>query len=154
TTRPSSARTPSTSWMRGGRSRRPTAWGSSAGCATSPAPARAPTSPAAKERRATSPSPSPPRSDEFDSASIPDSRFPIPGSNMNRADFLLEIRTEEIPALALRGAREDLQARVVEGLAAEGLVAESARSLATPRRLILLLFGLPERQEDRLSEVL
>ncbi len=73
---------------------------------------------------------------------------------MNRHDFLLEIRTEEIPAPSLAGARQDLQTRVTEGLAEEGLVAEFAQSFATPRRLILVLRGLPERQEDRVSEVL
>jgi glycyl-tRNA synthetase beta chain len=72
---------------------------------------------------------------------------------MIRRDFLLEIRTEEIPAAALAGARQDLQTRVTEGLEEEGLAAESAESLATPRRLILILRGLPERQEDRLSEI-
>ena len=73
---------------------------------------------------------------------------------MKRQDFLLELRTEEIPAAALPGAREDMQARVTEGLREQGLAAESAQSLATPRRLVLFLRGLPERQEDRLSEVL
>jgi glycyl-tRNA synthetase beta chain len=71
-----------------------------------------------------------------------------------RRDFLLEIRTEEIPAAALAGARQDLLTRVTGGLQEEGLAPESAESLATPRRLILILRGLPERQEDRLSEVL
>jgi glycyl-tRNA synthetase beta chain len=73
---------------------------------------------------------------------------------MDRRDFLLEIRTEEIPAAALAAAREDLRARVSEALAEEGLVAESAQSLATPRRLILVLRGLPGKQEDRFSEIL
>jgi glycyl-tRNA synthetase beta chain len=73
---------------------------------------------------------------------------------MNRRDFLLEIRTEEIPAATLAGARQDLENRVTEGLKEEGLAPESAESLATPRRLILILRGLPERQEDRLSEVI
>src|SRR5512141_2805907 len=73
---------------------------------------------------------------------------------MNRQDFLLEIRTEEIPAAALPGARADLQAGITKALEEEGLAAESAQSLATPRRLILILRGLPEKQEDRLSEVL
>ncbi len=73
---------------------------------------------------------------------------------MTRRDFLLEIRTEEIPAAALPGARSQLESRVTEALREEGLIAESARSLATPRRLVLLLRGLPEKQEDRLSEVL
>ena len=73
---------------------------------------------------------------------------------MNRQDFLLEIRTEEIPAAALPAAHADLQARVTEELRDQGLVPESSESLATPRRLILILRGLPEKQEDRLSEVL
>src|SRR6266540_7183036 len=73
---------------------------------------------------------------------------------MNRHDFLLEIRTEEIPAASLAGARQDLSTRVTQGLAEEGLVAKSSESLATPRRLILLLRGLPHLQEDRVSEVL
>jgi glycyl-tRNA synthetase beta chain len=73
---------------------------------------------------------------------------------MIRRDFLLEIRTEEIPAASLAGARQDLLSRVKEGLEEAGLGPESASSLATPRRLILILRGVPERQEDRLSEVL
>jgi glycyl-tRNA synthetase beta chain len=71
-----------------------------------------------------------------------------------RGDFLLEIRTEEIPAPSLEEARRDLLAGLTEALGEEGLVAESSESLATPRRLIAILRGLPERQEDRLSEVL
>jgi glycyl-tRNA synthetase beta chain len=73
---------------------------------------------------------------------------------MNRGDFLLEIRTEEIPAPSLEGARRDLLTRLTQALEEVGLVAESSESLATPRRLIVILRGLPERQEDRLSEVL
>ena len=73
---------------------------------------------------------------------------------MSRADFLLEIRTEEIPAAALGSARLDLLRRATEALAEEGLVPEEGRSLATPRRLILWLRGLPDRQEDRQTEVL
>lgn len=73
---------------------------------------------------------------------------------MIRRDFLLEIRTEEIPANALAGARTDLLRRLSEALAEESLVAEGSAGLATPRRLAVILRGLPERQEDRESEVL
>ena len=69
-------------------------------------------------------------------------------------DFLLEIRTEEIPAASLGAARLDLLRQTSEALAEEGLIAREGRSLATPRRLILWLRGLPDRQEDRASEVL
>ena len=73
---------------------------------------------------------------------------------MNRRDFLLEIRSEEIPAAALAGARADLLRRMTEALEEERLVGEGAQSLGTPRRLVLVVRGLPERQEDRNSEVL
>ena len=73
---------------------------------------------------------------------------------MIRHDFLLEIRTEEIPAAAMVAARLDLARLMKQALDEEGLAAEEAHSLGTPRRLILMLRGLPDRQEDRFSEVL
>ena len=73
---------------------------------------------------------------------------------MSKQDFLLEIQTEEIPAPALTAARQDLLRAVVDALAEEGLVAEISESYATPRRLILVLRGLPDRQDDRSSEVI
>jgi len=70
------------------------------------------------------------------------------------SDLLLEIRTEEIPAAALAGARLDLFEKLRAALAEEGLTAREAQAYATPRRLIFIARGLPERQEDRFSEVL
>ncbi len=77
-----------------------------------------------------------------------------PGLGMTTHDFLLEIRMEEIPAPVVATARRDLARLVAAGLAEEGLAASSAVSYGTPRRLILILRGLPEKQEDRYSEVL
>ncbi|HSD71141.1 MAG TPA: glycine--tRNA ligase subunit beta [Thermoanaerobaculia bacterium] len=73
---------------------------------------------------------------------------------MKRDDFLFEIRTEEIPAASLRGAREDLARGIGEALADEGLAPESVESYATPRRLVVWARGIPERQADRETEVL
>ncbi|HEY6146122.1 MAG TPA: glycine--tRNA ligase subunit beta, partial [Thermoanaerobaculia bacterium] len=73
---------------------------------------------------------------------------------MPASDFLLEIRTEEIPASALAAARADLLRKATEALAEERLAPAEGQALATPRRLILWLRGVPERQEDRASEVL
>jgi glycyl-tRNA synthetase beta chain len=73
---------------------------------------------------------------------------------MTTHDFLLEIRTEEIPAPVVATARRDLARLVAAGLAEEGLAAASSVSYGTPRRLILILRGLPEKLEDRYSEVL
>jgi glycyl-tRNA synthetase beta chain len=73
---------------------------------------------------------------------------------MTTHDFLLEIRTEEIPAPVVATARRDLARLVAENLAEQGLAAASSESYGTPRRLILILRGLPEKLEDRYSEVL
>ncbi len=73
---------------------------------------------------------------------------------MNAQDFLLEIRTEEIPAPALLPARLELSRAAGDALAGEGLAPAAIEAYATLRRLVLVLRGLPERQEDRFAEVL
>lgn len=73
---------------------------------------------------------------------------------MRRDDFLLEIRTEEIPAATLAGAREDLARGIAAALSEENLAPEEVRSFATPRRLVVWAKNVPERQSDREDEVL
>ncbi|HEY6067033.1 MAG TPA: glycine--tRNA ligase subunit beta, partial [Thermoanaerobaculia bacterium] len=73
---------------------------------------------------------------------------------MKSEDFLLEIRTEEIPAPSLPGARDDLARAIGDALTEEGLAAGSIESYATPRRLVVWARGVPERQADRDTEVL
>ena len=73
---------------------------------------------------------------------------------MKRDDFLFEIRTEEIPAATLAGARRDLARGIGEALEQEGVAAESVESYGTPRRLVVWARGIPERQSDSESEVL
>jgi glycyl-tRNA synthetase beta chain len=73
---------------------------------------------------------------------------------VNRLDFLLEIRTEEIPAATQGGARMDLARRLEAALAEEGLAPTATESYATPRRLAVVARGVPERQEDKFLEVL
>ncbi len=73
---------------------------------------------------------------------------------MKRDDFLFEIRTEEIPAAILAGAREDLARGISEALSEAGLAPEAVESFATPRRLVVLARGVPDRQSDRETEVL
>lgn len=58
-------------------------------------------------------------------------------------DFLLELRSEEIPARMQDKARADLERLFVEQLATAGLKAESIVTYATPRRLALIAKGLP-----------
>ncbi len=68
-------------------------------------------------------------------------------------DFLLELRSEEIPARMQAGAREALARLFAAELAKAGLVAGEAITYATPRRLALIARGLPEATEAVREEV-
>ena len=59
------------------------------------------------------------------------------------ADFLLELRSEEIPARMQAGARNDLARLVAQELDALGVAAEAIDVWSTPRRLALVARGLP-----------
>ncbi|WP_288936319.1 glycine--tRNA ligase subunit beta [uncultured Sphingomonas sp.] len=58
-------------------------------------------------------------------------------------DFLLELRSEEIPARMQDKAREDLARLFAAELAKAGLAATETITYATPRRLALIARGLP-----------
>jgi glycyl-tRNA synthetase beta chain len=58
-------------------------------------------------------------------------------------DFLLELRSEEIPARMQVKAKEDLARLFNDALAKAGLAAASVETFATPRRLALIASGLP-----------
>ncbi len=63
-------------------------------------------------------------------------------------DLLLELFSEEIPARMQNGAARDLERLVVGALSDRGLLFDGARSFAGPRRLTLVVSGLPARQPD------
>jgi len=69
------------------------------------------------------------------------------------ATFLLEIRTEEIPANALPGARGQLEELFSAQLTAAGYSDIDVSALSTSRRLSVVVEGLPERQADRTEEL-
>jgi glycyl-tRNA synthetase beta chain len=58
-------------------------------------------------------------------------------------DFLLELRSEEIPARMQDDARQNLKRLFEAELAKAGLKAEAITTYATPRRLALIAYGLP-----------
>jgi len=62
-------------------------------------------------------------------------------------DFLLELRSEEIPARMQGKAKEDLTRLFNDALAKAGLAAASVETFATPRRLALIATGLPMATE-------
>jgi len=68
-------------------------------------------------------------------------------------DFLLELRSEEIPARMQDKARDDLARLFAAELAKAGLVAGAIVTYATPRRLSLIARGLPAQTEAVSEEV-
>ena len=63
-------------------------------------------------------------------------------------ELLLEILSEEIPARMQARAADDLKRLVTDGLKAAGLEFSSADAYVTPRRLALVIDGLPDKQPD------
>lgn len=68
-------------------------------------------------------------------------------------DFLLELRTEEIPANALPGTRRQVEEKLRRGLDAAGFGAATVDVKSTNRRLVVMVSNLPERQPDRTEKV-
>lgn len=64
------------------------------------------------------------------------------------AELLLELFSEEIPARMQARAAEDLKGLVTGKLKAAGLEFSSADAYVTPRRLTLVIDGLPDKQPD------
>ena len=68
------------------------------------------------------------------------------------ATFLLEIGTEELPADFARLALPQLEALARQSLSEQRLAPTDLSVSSTPRRLVLLVEGLPEHQADRSEE--
>ena len=69
------------------------------------------------------------------------------------ATFLLEIRTEEIPAAALPGARRQIAELFSARLAEAGFSDFAISALSTSRRLAVVIDDLPTRQPDRFEDL-
>ncbi len=67
-------------------------------------------------------------------------------------DFLLELRSEEIPARMQARAREDLARLFTSELSTAGITARDITTHATPRRLVLIARDLPEATEAMREE--
>ncbi|MBD2728519.1 glycine--tRNA ligase subunit beta [Nostoc sp. FACHB-892] len=67
--------------------------------------------------------------------------------------FLLEVGTEELPASFLSDALIQWRERIPQSLDANSLQGESVQVYGTPRRLAVLIKGLPSQQADREEEI-
>ncbi len=68
-------------------------------------------------------------------------------------DLIVEIGTEEIPAAYITPALNFMAGKIAKELAALRLEYNDISTAGTPRRLALVVTGLPERQADRREEV-
>ncbi|NIY77439.1 glycine--tRNA ligase subunit beta [Thalassospira sp. HF15] len=68
------------------------------------------------------------------------------------AELLLELFSEEIPARMQARAAQDLSKLVTDGLKSADLAFDKVEALVTPRRLTLIVDGLPEKQPDLREE--
>jgi glycyl-tRNA synthetase beta chain len=69
------------------------------------------------------------------------------------ASFLLEVGTEELPARFVDEAIAQWRSRIPQQLAAMNLATTAVHFYATPRRLAVLIQGLPTQQADVTEEV-
>ena len=63
-------------------------------------------------------------------------------------ELLLELLSEDIPARMQARAAEDLKRLVTDKLKDAGLAHDKAEAYVTPRRLVLVVDGLPDKQPD------
>lgn len=68
------------------------------------------------------------------------------------ATFLLEVGTEELPARFVDSALSQWRSRIPDGLREHHLNSEAIAYYGTPRRLAVMISGLPERQPDQTVE--
>jgi len=69
------------------------------------------------------------------------------------ATFLLEVGTEELPADFVTDALEQWRSRITASLASHYLTPEAIDLYGTPRRLAVMLRGLPDRQPDQAEDI-
>jgi len=67
--------------------------------------------------------------------------------------FLLEVGTEELPADFVAGAIHQWRLRIPQSLQEHSLSASSIDVYGTPRRLAIVIQGLPDKQPDREEEI-
>ena len=68
------------------------------------------------------------------------------------ADLLLELFSEEIPAIMQNKACDDLNYIITNGLVEAGLTYSSSKALSTPRRLSFMIEGLIDKSPDTREE--
>ena len=72
---------------------------------------------------------------------------------MADGELLLEVRCEEIPARMLGPGIRQLGSRLFEELLGQRLTPSEVETGFTPRRLVVMMNGLPDRQEDRREQL-
>jgi len=74
-------------------------------------------------------------------------------SVLPKITFLLEVGTEELPASFVDDAIEQWRSRIPQSLTENSLTTSQLEFYSTPRRLAVLILGLPSQQPDREEEI-
>ncbi len=69
------------------------------------------------------------------------------------SNFLLEVGTEELPAQFVASAIEQWRLKIAQSLAQQVLKADQIKVYGTPRRLAVLIEGLPDQQPQQTEEI-
>jgi glycyl-tRNA synthetase beta chain len=77
----------------------------------------------------------------------------MPSAESN-GEYLLEVRAEEIPARMLEPGVRELATRLFEELMARGLAPRQIETGFSPRRLLLVMNGLPAKEPDREEQLM
>ncbi|MDJ0635394.1 MAG: glycine--tRNA ligase subunit beta [Xenococcaceae cyanobacterium MO_188.B29] len=72
---------------------------------------------------------------------------------VSMANYLLEVGVEELPASFVQSAIEQWQEIIPKSLESEFLTSEAIEIYGTPRRLAVLIKGIPSKQADREEEI-
>ena len=69
------------------------------------------------------------------------------------SNFLLEVGTEELPAQFVASALDQWRRKIAQSLETQVLASERIQVYGTPRRLAVLIEGLPEQQPQQTEEI-
>ena len=72
---------------------------------------------------------------------------------ISMANYLLEVGVEELPASFVQSAIAQWQKIIPQSLKSEFLTPEAIEVYGTPRRLAVLIKGIPSKQADREEEI-
>ena len=70
-------------------------------------------------------------------------------SKIKMAELFIELLSDEIPAKLQIDARETIKKEIIKNLEKKEIVYKSSQSYSTPKRLVVVIDGIPEKIEQK-----